>query len=427
MNISFCINTGRNEINHIKLLLKSLEINLSSKDHEILVFVDSDNQGTFDWLLTQKGVFSNLKIIKNTLPIPYGYQRNINEMFELASNDVVSYLQSDMVVCKNYDIEILKHLQPNMVLCSTRIEPPLHGNSGEKITYDFGVTPINFDLKAFTSYAESMKRDVITEYFFAPFTMYKDVWLSIGGHDTMFRRSREDSDILLRLVLNNVKIVQVWNALVYHFTCTTSRGVDWFNPQNTEAQRRAQLQQVADSIELERFIQKWGSFSHSLIKHKYYSIDACISGSDLISSKWFPAITTYFQTLYVTDISLVDILQERYNKLHEPANSLLNVSADDWNEYSYMFNTVKASSKIKSISEYTNADIMVSFNIDDITDFYFQEFIQNLQLIIDNVDNSGLFEYGPFKITINNKIDRALDKIKVTNPTIKSNHLYTIH
>ena len=63
--ISFCINTAVNEINHVKLLFSSLEKNLSSKEHEFIVFIDSDNQGTFEWLLTQKEIFPNLKILKN--------------------------------------------------------------------------------------------------------------------------------------------------------------------------------------------------------------------------------------------------------------------------------------------------------------------------------------------------------------------------
>ena len=105
--ISFCINTAKNELNHIQLLFKSLQQNLSTLDHEIVVFIDSDNQNTFEWLLTQKQIFSNLKILKNELAIPYGYQRNINEMFLQASHDIVSYLQSDMVVCKDYDLEVL--------------------------------------------------------------------------------------------------------------------------------------------------------------------------------------------------------------------------------------------------------------------------------------------------------------------------------
>ena len=93
--ISFCINTAKNELNHIKLLFDSLKYNLKDKTHEIIVFVDSDNQNTTDWLVTQKETFSNLKILKNNLPICYGYARNINEMFKFASNEIVSYNDID--------------------------------------------------------------------------------------------------------------------------------------------------------------------------------------------------------------------------------------------------------------------------------------------------------------------------------------------
>ena len=77
-NMTFCINTAKNEINHIKLLFKSLDINLHNKNHDIIVFVDSDNQNTTEWLKTQKLKFKNLTIVKNTSSIPVGYQRNIN-------------------------------------------------------------------------------------------------------------------------------------------------------------------------------------------------------------------------------------------------------------------------------------------------------------------------------------------------------------
>ena len=424
--VTFCINTARNELNHIKLLLKSLESNLSSLEHEIIIFIDSDNQNTFEWLLTQKEVFPNLKILKNNLPICYGYARNINEMFLQASNPIVSYLQSDMVVCKDYDLEVLKRVEPNTILCSTRIEPPLHGNSGEKVTHDFGLDPTKFNLAAFTDYAESIKKEAYTEYFFAPFTLYKEVWNSIGGHDTLFRRSREDSDILTRLVLNDIKIKQTWSALVYHFTCTSSRGPNWFDQHNTEAQQRTQLQQKADLIEIGRFLGKWGSFSHSLDKPKYYNIEAYITGQDLNLAN-FMTIKNHFHKVYVDDKNIIGLAQEWLNKEHDVANTLLNIGSGDWNQYGYMYNSIVASNNIKSIEDYTKADILVKFGLDSIDASLYQEFISKVQDIVDSVEEPGDYEYGPFTITVNNKVDRASDKIVVRNPDIKPEHLYTIH
>ena len=425
MNISFCINTAKNEIDHIKLLFCSLERNLNRKDHEIIVFIDTDNQNTFDWLLTKKDIFPNLKVLKNHLPICYGYARNINEMFKQASNEVVSYLQSDMVVCKDYDLVLLQRIQPNTILCSTRIEPPLHGNSGEKITHDFGLDPTQFDLKAFTEFAQSQKKDLITEYFFAPFTLYKEVWNSIGGHDTQFRRSREDSDILTRLVLNNTAILQTWSAIVYHFTCTSSRGPNWFDQSNKEAQERAQLQQTADSIEMGRFFKKWGNFVHDTQKVKHFNIVANVLGGTLELQK-FANFETFFDVVYVEDIAIVEVVQDYYDRLHAVANKLLNISDEDWSEYGYMYNTQKASDRIKPLSE-SNGDIVVEFNLNQVDMSYVYEFIAKLQDIVAEVEDVGSFEYGPFKITINRIQDRATELVKISNPEIKPEHKYTIH
>jgi hypothetical protein len=423
-NISFCINTSRNELNHVKLLFSSLQENLSTLEHEIVVFIDSDNQGTFEWLLEQKQIFPNLKILKNELPICYGYARNINEMFLQASNEIVSYLQSDMVICKNYDKEILKHLEPNMVLCSTRIEPPLHGESEHTITHNFGLDPITFDLEIFTEYAEEQKEDKLTEYFFAPFTLYKDVWNSIGGHDTIFRRSREDSDILIRLVLNQTKIIQIWSALVYHFTCTSSRGPNWFDKTNQQAQERNNLQLTADNIELRRFIKKWGQFTHSLNKIPYYPITAKILGNNLDLNK-FLNFEMFFNKIYVEDKNIINKVQSHFDEHHDVANKLLNISSKDWDVYNYMYNKRDILSEIYPLTEISD-DIIIEFDLDKVDFSFINSFLIHLQTIIDQTEE-GIFEYGPFKIIINKKLNQASNKIVIDNPSVKKEHLYSIH
>jgi len=416
--VSFCVNTSRNELNHIKLLFKSLEKNLSTLEHEIIIFVDSDNQGTTKWLLTQKQIFPNLKILKNKLSIPYGYQRNINEMFEYATHEIISYLQSDMVVCKNYDIEVLKYLEPNMILCSTRIEPPLHGNSGEKITYDFGLYPETFDLEKFTQYAEEQKIKKFIKYFFAPFTMYKNVWNDIGGHDTMFRRSREDSDILNRLILSGVNIIQTWEALVYHFTCTSSRGVDWFNSNNKVASDRATLQKQADSIEMKRFIKKWGIFSHGNPVNYFYNINAKII-VDTNNYELLETVESFFNEMCISDEKIIKNLP---NTQHI-ANLLLGVEENTWERYSYMYQNCNLQKYVNDIS---SNDIVIEFKLSEINNNNFYSFINNLQHIIHQTEDLGEFEYENFKIIINKKENLILNKIKVKNPEIKPEDKYLI-
>ena len=434
--ISFCINTAVNEINHVKLLFSSLEKNLSSKEHEFIVFIDSDNQGTFEWLLTQKEIFPNLKILKNNLPICYGYARNINEMFEQASNDIVSYLQSDMVICKDYDKEVLKDVKPGIFLCATRVEPPLHPPGPEKITHDFGLDPTKFDLDAFTEFAEKNKSDKKTGDFFAPFTLYRKDWIDVGGHNTLFRRSREDSDVLIRLVLNGVKVIQTWNALAYHFTCTSSRGPAWFDKQNVEAQQRLKVQQEADSYELCRFTITWGAFKHGDLtedgyeKSKYYNIAANIKNIKDIKKLYY--FEMFFNEIYVEDKNIIDTikqLQNIYDYQHKSANHLLNITDEVWEEYKYMYNKLKASDRIKPLGSLNKEekDILVEFDLEQIDPQYINNFLVHLQQIIHDTKELGEFEYGPFKFTINKKINVADSKKNITNPEVKQEHLYTIH
>ena len=116
--ISFCINTAKNELEYIKLLLKSMDKNLRYDNHEIIIFVDSDNQGTFEWLKNNKNKFNRFKfnIINNNTGNPVGYQANSNYMFSLANNEIVALIQSDMVIGKDFDFHIIENMEENKVL-----------------------------------------------------------------------------------------------------------------------------------------------------------------------------------------------------------------------------------------------------------------------------------------------------------------------
>jgi glycosyltransferase involved in cell wall biosynthesis len=419
--ISFCINTSKNELEYIKLLLKSLKDNLKSDQHEIIIFIDSDNENTFEWLLEQKSDFKDLKILRNILPVCYGYARNINEMFKFASHDIVSYLQSDMVISKDYDEYVLKHVKPNTILSSTRIEPPLHGPGPEKHTMNFGLSPSEFKYEEFLKYCENTRQENSTEYFFAPFTMYKDVWNSIGGHDTLFRRSREDSDILNRLILSGVEIVQTWEALVYHFTCTSSRGAGWFDQANTEAQERARVQEQADRVELTRIFRKWGEFSHGKPTPYYYNVQANIK-IDTPNFNALAAVEMFFSTVAVSHI-------DAYNYLigmeeHRYANQLLSITKEQWEEYRYLYNTEVLQNRTTLGQE--QGDVLVSFNLSSVTQNTFDNILTKLQHIVHTTD-VGDYEFEGFTISINKKENIVKNKIKVANPEIKPEHLYEVY
>ena len=85
---------------------------------------------------------------------------------------------------------------------------------------------------------------------------------------------------------------------------------------------------------------------------------------------------------------------------------------------------------INTNSEYIEGedDIVIKFKLKDITQQLLSNFLVNLQHIIhESVDEPGAFEYGPFIVVVNRKVDRASEKMVVSNPTIKPEHMYSIH
>lgn len=424
-NLTFCINTAKDEINHVKLLFKSLEINLSRKDYDIIVFIDSDNQNTTDWLITQRSIFRNLKIIKNPNPIAIGYQRNINLMFEMAKTDIVSYIQSDMVVSKNYDLDVLKNLDENTIISSTRIEPPLHPPSPEKITYDLGLDPVKFNFELFQQISQQQKQNKLTDFWFAPFTLYKKIWNEIGGHDTLFRRSREDSDILYRLCMKGVKFKQDWNAIVYHFTCTSSRGKDWWKQENQE---KTQLQTVADKIEMFRFLKKWGKFKHDTNRNlNDFKYNISVNFTNTKNKEKF-LLENYFlfNKISVDNKESYELIKKEYEKQQYPANKLFNITDDIWQKSKSSWRVINFEDTFNLTK--VDDDVVINFDLNNLNEITFNYFCKMQDILKNSLEES---ESGEFElencifIKVNKLINRLDDNIIVNNPpfTLPLEHL----
>ena len=410
--ISFLINTSVNTLDHVKLLLKSLKENLAGKEHEILIFVDSDNEGTVEWLREQKKDFFDLKIITHKLNPCVGYSRNNNLLVELAKHDIVSYLQSDMVISPNYDVDVLADLEENCILSATRIEPPLHGESSQTITKDFGTDPNEFKWDEFQSYSVTAKRTEYLQYFFAPFTFYKKVWMDVGGYDTLFRRSREDSDLLQRFIQAGIKIKQTFKANVYHFSCVSSRGKNWFDPNSEEAQSRVKIQNTADQIELVRFIRKWGRFNHGEQKILRYDMDLVWKGG---SFEELAKIQPFFSKIWVPNQELKDKLLNIHKEDHIYANHLLKFGHSDWENAKRFYNQFNYENLIQ-VGEPGTFNIKVV--VDMTRDINKNVFLSNLGFLSDLIDpyEVGIYELGCAEFHLIHKVNLGNSHIVVNNP-----------
>ena len=251
--ITFCI-PSKSNLRYLKTCIPSIRENASRNDHEIIIFIDSDEDGTIEWLEQVKDEYNLRYFVNPNLGKSlFGIGKAYDYCVEQSTTDIFMIFHADMMLGKDADLKAFEHLKPQTVVCATRIEPPLHPNGGEKILLDFGMWPEEFKKGEFNQYVEQhLEDDKITNGIFAPWMMYKADFVALGGHDPILHSCREDSDVFNRMKLAGYKFIQPWNSLVYHLT---GRGAGSFDG---DPERHAKWKADMDRSTME-FIRKWGS------------------------------------------------------------------------------------------------------------------------------------------------------------------------
>ena len=182
--ITFCI-PSKSNLRYLKTCIPSIRKNAYRKDHDIIVFVDSDEDGTVQWLEEIKDQYNVTYYINPELGKRlYGIGKAYDYCIEKSTTEVFMIFHADMMLGKEADLKAFNHLKEKTVVCSTRIEPPLHPNAGEKILLDFGMWPEEFKEEEFNSYVlEHIEDAKTTNGIFAPWMMFKQEFLDLGGHE----------------------------------------------------------------------------------------------------------------------------------------------------------------------------------------------------------------------------------------------------
>jgi glycosyltransferase involved in cell wall biosynthesis len=251
--ITFCI-PSKSNLRYLKTCIPSIRNNASRSDHDIIIFVDSDEDGTIEWLEQVKDEYNLSYYVNPDLGKSlFGIGKAYDYCIEKSTTDVFTIFHADMMLGKDADLKAFNHLKPKTVVCATRIEPPIHPNNGEKILLDFGMWPEEFKEVEFNTYVEQhLEDDKTTNGIFAPWMMYKSDFVALGGHDPILHSCREDSDLFNRMLLAGFEFVQPWNSLVYHLT---GRGAGSFDG---DSERHKKWQEDMNNSTLE-FIKKWGT------------------------------------------------------------------------------------------------------------------------------------------------------------------------
>ena len=380
--ISF-IQPSRSNLKYLKWSYNSIRKNLGSQ-HEICWADDFSDDGTWEWMKETAEKDGNIKIMRNEGPNRLGHTILYDKLVEMATNDIVMIYHADMYACPDMDRQVLKHLEPGVVVSATRIEPPLHPDGPEKILWDCGIEPEEFDedkLMEFVNTTDTGAKP--TKGIFAPWAMYKKDFQAIGGHDPLYApQSKEDSDIFNRFVLAGYDLVQTWKGFVYHMTSRGSRFKDGAmrNPAGQVFMKnRESSEWLEQNLRSTRnFIRKWGH----MVNH---------------DEMMYPIIPPKYDIGFVVNNCTKDLLREI-----EPWCSTLYVESSIIDEYVKQeqkntdFNLLD---RIKPYDNEKNNEVLVSFDCSKLTADSFQVIV-NLSEILRDSAELGHMEYEIFTFHI---------------------------
>lgn len=377
MKITYCI-PSKNNLRYLKNSIESIQRN-SSVDYDIVVYIDSDNDGTETWLTE-----NNIRYLKNESNTPKGIAFGYNRCIEAATTEIVCMFHADMYMARGFDTGILKYLKPKSVVSATRIEPPLHPPGNEKIVKNFGMYPEDFDVTTFDQYVLELltkNTNVITKGIFAPWAIYKVDIVSIGLHDEIFHSYHEDSDIFNRFILNSYDVFQSWESYVYHLTCRGGQFQDGIDSITKDANFHMMKNNAARN-----YLRKWGSwirndqYQYPIISHKYniaFVVGNCNQQSLELLEPWCDRI-------YIEDN--MQVLTDSYIEKEQPNTK---------------YDLKKRVFCIGYNNPYWENDVIVQFDIKNFTQQSFN-IIQQLSEILTESNEIGDFEIDCFKITVTN-------------------------
>lgn len=387
--ISFVIPSANN-LRYLKNAYASVR-KYAGPDHEVIVLDDNSSDGTADWLRSLND--QQLVIWENRSGSRLGHTITYNIGAKMAKNEIFTILHADMYIGPNYVENALKHLEKGVVVSATRIEPPLHPEGKEKIVKDFGLWPETFTEDKFVNFVneeQERSRGNITRGIFAPWFIYKEDFITIGGHDPLFAPfPYEDSDIFQRFVLAGYKLVQSRDSLVYHLTC---RGHKW-----TDENVLGKTDDFFTQSELrarKNYIRKWNSWIKNdeyhapIIPPKY---DTCIvldGATTLDQIEAFELWTSKIIVEHQHELAVQYVLREQPNTLldmSERVGSVLDPSLTEHDVY-VIINMNKFTQEDYKIVQHIN-QLLSDFSAEQVVDYESSYHIGNIQIKINRLNN----------------------------------------
>jgi hypothetical protein len=208
-----------NNLPYIKLLVESLRRN-SKYNHQILIHVNDGSDGSLEWVRSQG-------LEHTASPGNIGICFAVNRAAALATEKYLVYMNDDMVVLPDWDVELLKYAESfgdqRFMLSATMVEPRETGNKCVVVA-DFGQSADHWDEALALKTAPSLRRSNWQGSTWPPTLVPTWMWQEVGGYSTEFSPGMSsDNDFTMKLYHAGCRLfLGVGSSLVYHFACVST-------------------------------------------------------------------------------------------------------------------------------------------------------------------------------------------------------------
>ena len=267
--ITTTISTNNN-LEYLKLALKSIRQNAHYNDMPIIVHAENCDDCTDEWLkLNEYNVEYHIDHNDN----PKGIGGGMNFCVDKVKTEFVNIIHSDMWMAPNQDIGLLKlydniDKDTRLIASSFRIQPKIFPNDPDyrpgTVFVDmeeFGVYAEDYDSNSFDEWATEFSKmndgsDAVRKAGGAGFFCKVEDYKWIGGNDPLFApASWEDKDLFVRMQLEDYDFIMTPNSVLWHFS---ARGSHFRDEAKDDFTKKSQRQQEAEQRNIQKWISKWG-------------------------------------------------------------------------------------------------------------------------------------------------------------------------
>ena len=265
--ITTCISSNNN-LEYLKLAIESVRKNAYYRDMPIIVYAENCNDGTNEWLRNNT---HNIEYYIENNKVEKGIGGGMDFCVNKAKTEFINIIHSDMWVAPNQDLELLKlydNINENtrLIASSFRIQPKIFPNDPDYRpgtvfvpVNEFGAYHNDFDSNYFDKWANEFSNDNnidVRKGGGAGFFCRRKDYEWIGGNDPLFApASWEDKDLFIRMQLEGYEFKMTSKSVVYHFS---ARGSHFRDEAKDNFNQKSQRQQIAEQINMEKFVNKWG-------------------------------------------------------------------------------------------------------------------------------------------------------------------------